>query len=419
MNASSPYVVLLTTISGGVGQSTLASNLAVYLKGMLEDLPVAYISSDAPSAAAMFALPGSQPGNLSDLDAANGLAAVLAFGEYGVEFCTVGNTVDKEPSWLRKQLYQSNFPGILILDVEKADPLLPAALWAADLVLAPIKDPAVLGELVGLRREYISGGGQVDQFWLVPSELGGTSRYQTDGESLDVFLRFAAEERNFQLFDENFVSDLGVHEKAAAKAKPVLTRLPQSLLHQYFCRLAELVLEQRQQHSSFACRVRRWQADGELPERAARVPLFCPLCRQPVLGEQVLYLEAFPARRRLLLHQRCVGRLLGGTGTVDFLTTLELLLVRPGVARGGHPGELFLQALSPGLELLNSEPIALDEPWRLLLREATGRQSAELYQDALLLSAALPAEEALTSAWYRQFVRLRRRLRAACVEEII
>jgi hypothetical protein len=367
----------------------------------------------------MFALPGTQPGSLSDLDAGNELAAVLAFGEYGVELCFAGSMAGKEPDWLRKQLYHCDFPGVLILDIEKNHPLLQAALWASDLVLAPVKDPAALGELVGLRREYNSGGGHVDQFWLIPSELGGASRYQATAESLDGFLRFAAEERDFQLFGETFVSDLRVHQEAAGKAKPVLTRLPQSLLHRYLRHLAEQVLEQRQQHSSFACRVARWQTDGELPERAGRVPLLCPLCGQPVLGQQVHYLEAFPARRRLLLHQDCVFRLLGSTGAADFLATLGLLLLRPGIARGARSGELFLQALSPELEVLNTELVTLTEPWQMLLREATGRQSSELYQDVLLLSTALPAEEALSSAWYRQFVQLRHSLRAACVEEKI
>lgn len=98
-----PFVVTITTPSSGVGKSTLASNLAVYLKGLAEDLPVAYVSCDFAATEAMFAFPGSVANDLSELQQDVAFDALLTLGEFGVEFCHAGSAAaDESPAWLRK-----------------------------------------------------------------------------------------------------------------------------------------------------------------------------------------------------------------------------------------------------------------------------------------------------------------------------
>ncbi|MBE9486875.1 MAG: ParA family protein, partial [Chloroflexi bacterium] len=63
-----PYVVVVTAPSSGVGKSTLAGNLVVYLKALNEELPVAYASFDAQAnVGEMFALSSGIAAPLSDL----------------------------------------------------------------------------------------------------------------------------------------------------------------------------------------------------------------------------------------------------------------------------------------------------------------------------------------------------------------
>lgn len=420
MMVQSPYVVVIVSPSSGVGQSTLACNLAVYLKGLCEDLPVAYASGDCQATTEMFALTDACAGKLEELQQGKELAELLAFGEFGVEFCHLGQVGAEPADWLRKKLAATDYDGVLLVDVAKDHSLLAAALWAADLVLTPVKDPSALGEVVALRKELLVGGGRQEQFWLLPSELGADGRYRRDGRLAD-FLRFAAEERGFQVLDATFVADPQVRELAVEKAKPILTRVPQSSLHLQLQQLAELILTQRRQQSSYQVRVGRWRQDGLLPGRAQRVELLCPICSQGVLGSSVHYLESLPARQRVLLHQSCLAKLLKGTGAGSFLTTAALLLVQPGAASGGRCGEIRLQILSSELELLNSEFLseAEIEAWLPLLRRATGRHVAELYHERLLVSAAYPFTDILSSDWYRGFAVLRRRLRQIDEEEKI
>ncbi len=43
---STPYIVTISSEKGGVGKTTLATNLAIYLKALHEDLPVTLLSFD-------------------------------------------------------------------------------------------------------------------------------------------------------------------------------------------------------------------------------------------------------------------------------------------------------------------------------------------------------------------------------------
>lgn len=421
MIASPPYVVVVAAPSSGVGKSTLASNLAVYLKGLAEDLPVAYVSSDAEAIEAMFALPGACAGALSELSQDVSLSDLLSLGEFGVEFCYAGSAVASDsPAWLRKNLFKADFDGVLILDLAKDHPSLPAALWSADLLLAPVKDPSVLGALVALRNQFLAGGGCKEQFWLLPSELGAEGRYQRPGQLPD-FLRFAAGERDFQVLGETYCVDLQVHEMAAAKAKPVLTRAPQSQLHSQLKQLAELVLTQRQQQNNSAVRVKRCLSDGLLPARAKRVAPLCAVCRHGLLGAAVHYLESFPSRKRLLLHRSCLAGLLGGTEAAAFMPTAQALLVQPGAAHGGVAGDLRLAVMDPELELLSNEllPSVSTASWDDLLRRATGRHPAELYRELLLISSSVTTAEVFDPQWYKAFSTFRGRIREVCKEEKI
>ncbi len=423
MTETSPYVVLVTGTSAGVGKSTLACNLTVYLKALAEDLPVAYASLEAGADVdGMFLLAGRPTYSLADLQRTVPFGQLFRLGQFGVDYCAAVSEKQRPEStlFLRTGLARANYSGVLVLDAAGDSPFLSAALSAADLVITPVKDPAALPALIRLQKALLASGGEREQLWLLPSQLGEASQYQADA-ALTEFLRFAAQERGFQVLDELLTAETLVAELAVKFSKPVLTRTPESVLHQQLKRIAALVLDQRQQQTSFSVRVRRMLQDGLLPSRARRIGLRCPLCGRPALTGEVHYLESFPARRRLLLHRSCVVALLAETGAAAFYGEPGVTLVQSGALFGAGNDHLRLQVLSAEAELLNTELVSAGEnpAWLALSHAATGRCLAELYQELFIYSEPLPVTEVFTAGWSRQFVSRRRMLRLACESELV
>ncbi len=153
---SRPAVIAVSSNKGGVGKTTVASNLAVYLRALREDLPVAVIGlDDQGTIDRMFALGPPRPGdgNLKHGWAERSFDRVLQLGEYGVHY--VPSPPDlvllkaraENPTTLRSILDHTDWDGIFILDTKSdLEALTINALHAADLVLVPVSDRAALEE---------------------------------------------------------------------------------------------------------------------------------------------------------------------------------------------------------------------------------------------------------------------------------
>jgi cellulose biosynthesis protein BcsQ len=82
-------VLTVSSNKGGVGKTTLATNLAIYLRALREELPVAVVGLDDQRVIdRMFGLRAPRPGerNLKHGWAERSLDRVLQIGEYGVHF---------------------------------------------------------------------------------------------------------------------------------------------------------------------------------------------------------------------------------------------------------------------------------------------------------------------------------------------
>lgn len=87
MEQGRPFVVTIASEKGGVGKTTLATNLAVYLKALCEDLPVTIVSFDNHfSVDNMFAIGPRRGASVAGLLCDEDPADLVHLGEYGVQY---------------------------------------------------------------------------------------------------------------------------------------------------------------------------------------------------------------------------------------------------------------------------------------------------------------------------------------------
>ena len=146
---SAPYIVTISSDKGGVGKTTLATNLAIYLKALHEDLPVTLLSFDNHfSVDQMFRInQKSAQGDVSSIFSGINPDKLIEIGEYGVQFIPSSDQMHilrrelDDPTILAKALAKSSLSGIVIIDTRPdMDIFTQSALYAADRVIVPVKD---------------------------------------------------------------------------------------------------------------------------------------------------------------------------------------------------------------------------------------------------------------------------------------
>ena len=149
-------VVAVSSNKGGVGKTTVATNLAIYLRALREDLPVLLVGLDDQQVIdRMIALRPLRPGegHLKHGWAERNFRRVIHLGEYGVHY--VPSPPDtallkaraEDPRTLQRILNRTAWEGIVILDTKSdLEALTLNAIHAADRVLIPVADWASLEE---------------------------------------------------------------------------------------------------------------------------------------------------------------------------------------------------------------------------------------------------------------------------------
>ena len=244
------FVVTVASEKGGVGKTTIATNLAVYLKALCEDLPVTIASFDNHfSIDQMFAIGRRQGQSVAGLFAGIPPGELIQLGEYGVQFVASERRLeapDNDPFHLRQVLSSCGLTGILILDTRPIlDYFTRNALHAADLILAPVKDRPSLVNIASLLQTLREGEGDAERLWLLPSLVN--SRLRLRGEiGVREFLTFAARERNYQVLD-TFIAKSpkveGLTTSFSSRIYPVITHARGTLVHRQFRELADFVLQ--------------------------------------------------------------------------------------------------------------------------------------------------------------------------------
>jgi hypothetical protein len=148
-------VIAVASNKGGVGKTTVATNLAIYLRALHEDLPVLLLGLDDQCVIdRMFELgAGDAGGNLKHAWAERSLDRVVRLGQYGISYVPTPPDVEglksraRDAGTLRAILDASACQGVVIIDTKSdLEELTRNALAAADLVILPVADHASFAE---------------------------------------------------------------------------------------------------------------------------------------------------------------------------------------------------------------------------------------------------------------------------------
>jgi cellulose biosynthesis protein BcsQ len=206
-------VISVVSNKGGVGKTTLATNLAVYLRALREELPILVIGlDDQDLIERMFALEAPSPGAPTVLEAlrSRDLRPALRLGQYGVHYVPPSPTLSnlesglEGPFVLRELLAESGWDGLVVIDTKSDLGILTQnALAASDLTLIAVADQTSLDQAERIYRLLEGWGRPREHARIVLSLVDRRVKYHS-GEDTDLLALLLSEirRRGYPCFEE-------------------------------------------------------------------------------------------------------------------------------------------------------------------------------------------------------------------------
>lgn len=390
-----PYILTVSSEKGGVGKTTLATNLAIYLKAMQEDLPVTIISFDNHfTVDQMFQLKGQKlVGSVEDLLNGTRGADLLHQGQYGVSYIPSSNNLPelyhgfKGPMALCRMVAESGISGIIVLDTRPdLNILTQNALYAADRVLIPVKDMPSLENCKHIFALFDQRGIDKKSLALIPCLIDNRIKYDGLFKDQRTLLRAFAINRGYRCMDIYISKSPKVESlntNPDGKIYPILSHARETEVHSQFTELARDILTSYHQTTEpRAYLYYQWQTEQQIRKKEAflarleGVLSHCVICGalHEDEGSKGFYFETSDRISRGFLHSDCftgmLCSILYDLNPDSDLYQLSLQVIResagasiavfrPFLEQNGQQRLLFQQFSQNGSPLLERE-LSLD-----------------------------------------------------------
>lgn len=328
-----PYTITISSEKGGVGKTTLATNLAIYLKAMHEDLPVTIFSFDNHfTIDKMFELT-KRAENFPDVRTflmGAEASKVVQTGQYGVNFIRSSDDLEdiyehfKGPMTLTRMLAESRISGIVIIDTRPdLNILTQNALYAADRVLIPVKDLPSLENCKNIFALFDQRGIDKRSLELIPCLVDSRIKFEGLFKDQKTLLRAIAVNRGYRCMD-TYISKSpkveSLNTNPEGKIYPILTHARGTEVHGQFMKITHNILRSIDStKETRACLYHTWLLEKEAHKKESYLArlegmaercLICGALLAEHQDDRSFYFETSDRSARGFLHGSCVSSML-------------------------------------------------------------------------------------------------------------